>query len=76
MEVEEDDDVGETLEAVEAGGEFGKDLDLARGAFEEAGPREGRWRKIRRVLVPRADDADRPEPDGGPYFPTYVSHFS
>lgn len=76
MEVEEDDDVGEALEAVETGGEFGEDFDLACRAFEESGRREGRRGKVRRVLVTRADDADRPEPDAGPYFPTYVSHFS
>jgi len=76
MEVEEDDDVGEAFETVETGGELGEDLDCARRALEEAGPREGRRRKVRRVLITRADDADRLEPDAGPYFPTYVSHFS
>ncbi len=76
MEVEEDDDVGEAFEAVETGRAFGKDLDLTRRSFEETGRRESRRRQVRRFLKARADDADGPEPDAGPHFPTYVSHFS
>ena len=76
VEMEEDDDVGEALEAVEGLGEFGEDLDLAGGPLEEPRRREGRRRELGRFLVARADDADGPEADSGPYFPTYVSHFS
>jgi hypothetical protein len=76
MEVEEDDDVREAFEAVETGCAFGKDLDLTRRSFEETGRRESRRRQVRRFLKARADDADGPEPDAGPHFPTYVSHFS
>jgi len=75
VELEDDDDVGETLETVETGREFGEDLDLTGGSLEEPWRREGRRRKLRRFFVPRADDADGPEADPGTY-PTYVSHFS
>ena len=74
--MEEDDDVRKALEVVEAGGEFGEDLDLAGDAFEEAGRDEGRRRQVGRLLETRPDDPHRPEPDGARQPLTYVSHFS
>jgi hypothetical protein len=76
VEMEDGDDVGEGLEAVEAAGELGADLDLAHGPRQETGRGEGRRRQVRRILERRADEADRPQLGAGPYFPTYVSHFS
>jgi hypothetical protein len=69
VELEDDDDVGEALETVETGREFGADLDLARGTLEEPGRRKGRGRELRRFLIARTDDADGTETDPGPYFP-------
>jgi len=68
VELEDDDDVGESLKAFEAGGEIGEDLDLAGGPFEESGWRERRRREFGGFLIARADDSDGPDP--GPYFPT------
>ena len=69
VEMEEDDDMGEPFEAVEAGGEFGEDLDPADRALEEPGRREGRRGQVGRLFETRPDDADGTEPDAGRYFP-------
>ncbi|MCK7499733.1 MAG: hypothetical protein MZW92_62030 [Comamonadaceae bacterium] len=70
MEVEQDDDVGIVLDAVESRGEFGPDLDRAQRALEKAARSEGRGRQVGRLFEARADDADGLEPEPALHFAT------
>jgi hypothetical protein len=70
MKLEKDDDMGEALQAVQAGGELRPDLDLAGRTLEEPRRGESRGREVGRLLVALTDGADGLEAGRGAHLPT------